>query len=174
MVELTTIFGLTQTLAIIVGVIVALMELRHMRQTRDTELETRQAQLFMQIFTRHFEIDTRKSISLVKKIEYEDYDDYVEKYGEENDPEVYHRINSLGTYYEGIGVLVKRNLVDPSMVDDLMSGRIIDFWEMGGRWIKEYRQRTGDYEAAEHVEYLYNVIKNIRDKQRTEAGLPIQ
>lgn len=42
------------------------------------------------------------------------------------------RISSLGTYFEGIGVLVKRNLVDPSMVDDLMSGRFIDFWEAMG------------------------------------------
>ena len=67
---------------------------------------------------------------------------------------------------------MKRNLVDPSMVDDLMSGRIIDFWEAVGPWTLENRERTGDYELGEHSEYLYNVIKKIRDRQRTEAGLP--
>lgn len=69
---------------------------------------------------------------------------------------------------------MKRNLVDPSMVDDLMSGRIIEFWQAVGPVIKEHREKTGDYEAFEHVEYLYNVIKPIQDKQRIEAGLPIR
>jgi len=167
MVELSTLFGLIQTLAIIVGVIIALMELRHMRQTRETELETRQAQLFMQIFNRHFERESRENISFVNNIEYENYDDFTEKYGRENSPD-YEKFSSLGSYFEGIGVLVKRKLIDPTIIDDLMSGPIINFWEKCRGYIEERRERTGHVEALEHVEYLYGVIKAIRDRQRAE------
>jgi len=143
-------------------------------RTARAQLETRQAQLFMQIFTRQYDIDQRRGLYLVDNLEYENLNDFDEKYGAENNPDAYFRISSLGTYFEGIGVLVKRKLVDSSMVDDLMSGRIIDFWESAGPFILAYRERTGDYEMSEHVEYLYDVIKSIQDNQRIEAGLPIR
>ena len=128
----------------------------------------------MQIFTRQYDIDQRRSIHLVQNLDYDDYDDYLEKYGSENNPDAYFRLRSLGTYFEGVGVLVKRNLVDPNMVDDLMSGRILEYWESLGPVILESRERTGDYEILEQVEYLYGVIKSIQDKQRIEAGLPVR
>jgi len=67
---------------------------------------------------------------------------------------------------------VKRNLVDPTMVDDLMSGPIIRNWEKIRDYVEERRRRTGHYESAEHFEYLYHVIKGLRNKQRETAGLP--
>lgn len=166
--DLVAIFG------VIAGFTYYVMTVRNTRRNQELQLETRQAQLFMQIFNRQYEIDQRKSLHLLNNIEYKDSDDFNEKYGSENNPDTYFRVESLGTYFEGIGVLVKRNLVDPFMVDDLMSGRIIDFWEAVGPWILDYRERTGDYERSEHVEYLYHVIKSIQDKQRIEAGLPIR
>jgi len=190
MVEITyqMVLSTLQTVGILVGIIYYLIIMRNSQRTRELTLqsqdltrkaqeqalETRQAQLFMQIFTRQYDIDQRRSIHLVNSLEYEDYEDFNDKYGVENDPDAYFRMASLGTYFEGVGVLVKRNLVDPSMVDDLMSGRIIDFWEAVGPYFFELRERTGDYEALEHVEYLYDVIKSIQDKQRIEAGLPIR
>lgn len=43
-------FGGIQTAAIVAGIALALVELRHMREQRKTEMDTRQAQLFMQIY----------------------------------------------------------------------------------------------------------------------------
>ena len=98
-----------QTVGILVGIAIALWQLRDIKQTRETELETRQAQLFMQIFGRHFERETRENMQFVNGIQYEDYDDFREKYGPEINPD-YLKISSLATYYEGIGVFVKRNI----------------------------------------------------------------
>jgi hypothetical protein len=155
-----------------VGVVIALQQLRDIKNTREIELETRQAQLFMQIFGRHFERETRENMTFVDRLQYENYDDFTEKYGLENNPD-YLKLSSLATYYEGIGVFVKRNLIDPTMVDDLMSGPIIRFWEKMSKYIEELRTRTGHFESLEHVEYLYNVIKGIRDKQREAAGFTV-
>ena len=167
MIELSVIRDLVAIFGVIAGFTYYVMTVRNQNRTR-------QAQLFMQIFSRQYDIDQRRSIHLIQNMEYEDFDDFMDKYGLENNPDAYLRMSSLGTYFEGVGVLVKRNLVDPSMVDDLMSGRIVDYWETIGPMTKEHRERTGDYEAYEHVEYLYNVIKSIQDKQRIEAGLPIR
>jgi len=166
--DLVAIFG------VIAGFTYYVLAVRNTQKNHQLQLETRQAQLFMQIFTRQYDIDQRRSLYLINNLEYKDLDDFGEKYGPENNPDGYFRISSLGTYFEGVGVLVKRNLVDPTMVDDLMSGRIVEFWQAVGPMTKELRERTGDYEAFEHVEYLYNVIKPIQDKQRIEASLPIR
>ena len=165
MIELSVIRDLVAIFGVIAGFSYYILTVRNQNRTR-------QAQLFMQIFSRQYEIDQRRSIHLIQSMEYDGFDDFMDKYGIENNPDAWLRMSSLGTYFEGVGVLVKRKLVDPTMVDDLMSGRIVDYWETIGPMTLEYRKRTGDYEAYEHVEYLYNVIKSIQDKQRTEAGLP--
>ena len=150
MVEITLpiVLQLVQTIALIVGIAYYLFIMRNSQRNQQIQIETRQAQLFMQIFTHQYDIDQRRSLHLLNTLEYEDYDDYISKYGPDNNPDAYFRIGSLGTYFEGVGVLVKRKLVDPTIVDDLMSGRIIDFWEKQRSFALAYRERTGDYEMG--------------------------
>ena len=59
--------------------------------------------------------------------EWEDFEEWMNKYGPENHEE-YAKWYSVGSYLEGIGVLVKRNLIDIDLVDDLLEGVIIDYW----------------------------------------------
>jgi hypothetical protein len=165
MIEISVIRDLVTIFGVIAGFSYYVMTVRNQNKTR-------QAQLFMQIFSRQYDIEQRRSLHLIQNMEYDGYDDFMDKYGLENNPDTFLRMSSLGTYFEGIGVLVKRNLVDPTMVDDLMSGRIVEYWETIGPMTLAHRERTGDYEAYEHVEYLYNVIKSIQDQQRIKAGLP--
>lgn len=164
---LQTIGILLTAVTVSIAAVYYTMTLRYTRRNQEMQLETRQAQLFMQIFGRHFERETRENINFVRNIQYENYDDFMDKYGLENNPD-YIRISSLAAYFEGIGVLVKRNLIDPTIVDDLMSGPIINYWEQMREYIEERRERTGVVEALEHVEYLYGVVKDIRDRQRAE------
>ena len=169
---LQTIGILLTAVTVSIAAIYYTLTLRYTKRSQDLQLETRQAQLFMQIYNRQYTIEQRRSLHIINTLEYESRDDFNEKYGPETNPDAYFRIQSLGAYFEGVGVLVKRNLVDPYMVDDLMSGRIIDFWDAVSAFLKEYRESSGDYEAYEHVEYLYEVIKSIQDEQRIAAGLP--
>ena len=173
MVELATALMVIQTISLTIGVIYYIITLQNSNRNQKHQLETRQAQLFMQIFSHQYNIEQRKSIELIKNMNYENFDDFEKKYGEKVNPETFIRLSSLGSYYEGIGVLVKKGLVDPEMVDDLMSGRIIEYWDIIGPWVIETRQRTGYYEMSEHLEFLYNKIKMIRNNQRTQSGLPI-
>jgi hypothetical protein len=55
-------------------------------------------------------------------------------------------------------VLVKRELIDPGLVDELMGTSIILHWEKSGSIMKEFRERHWPH-AYEWFEYLYNEIK---------------
>jgi hypothetical protein len=77
--------------------------------------------------------------------------------------------STIAIFFEGVGVLVKRKLVDPSLVDDLMSDMVLRFWEKFGEPMIKIRQVRDNYpQYFEHVEYLYSVIKPIVESQHPE------
>jgi hypothetical protein len=98
--------------------------------------------------------------------EWEDYDDWERKY--ESNIDALSLRTTLGKYYEGIGVLVKRGLIDPTLVDDLMSVAILRYWMKFEPVIVEARRRSGYPQRAEYQEYLYNEIFAIAKKQHPE------
>jgi len=157
--------NLAQTGAILVGVALTVMDLRHMRQTRDTELETRQAQLFMQIYDRFESSEFQRNDYLFMQWEWGDFEDFRERYG---DAESYSIHSSIGTFYEGIGVLMNRGLIDVELVDDLMSGCILRYWEkikpVNDMWRERYRWP----QSYEWLEYLYGRIKPLAERQHPE------
>ena len=56
-----------------------------------------------------------------------------------------------------------------ALVDDLMSGHILRFWEKFGETvIKETQVRENKPQYYEYVEYLYSVIKPIVESQHPE------
>jgi hypothetical protein len=100
------------------------------------------------------------------EMSFTDFDDYLSKI--DVNPELYDKGRSLGSFYEGIGVLVSRNLIDPFIVDDLMSNAILRYWEKYEPIMAEIRVRENYPQAGEWAEYLYNVIKPIVDRQHPE------
>jgi hypothetical protein len=166
-----TIFQFLQTVGILVGVYYYIMTIRTNQRNQQIQIETRQAQLFMQMHNRWNSLELRTQFDIVVNANWDDYESFLE-YTQNEASRTGFRI--VASFVEGIGVLVKRGLIDASFVDDLMSGRIIEFWETLRPFTLESRKRTGDYELAEHIEYLYGVIKSIQDKQRIEAGLPVR
>ncbi len=130
--------------------------------------ETRQAQLFMPIYSTFYSEWWHRARMSFWDAKFDGYDDYVAKYGPQANPDEYILHSRVETYLEGIGVLVKRGLIDPSFVDDLMSSAITTFWEkFGPSWL-EYRVRMNHPQRGEYVEYLYNQIKPIVDSQHPE------
>ncbi|MCX6654018.1 MAG: hypothetical protein NTY03_02730, partial [Candidatus Bathyarchaeota archaeon] len=89
MVELETINLLVQivgvsaaAIATVVGVRSYIVSNRRAEEARKRELETRQAQLFMSIYTKSTEYEFRKrQIWLLSKMHWVDYYDFIRKYG---------------------------------------------------------------------------------------------
>jgi hypothetical protein len=102
------------------------MILRNANKTRKLQLaaqehatETRQAQLFMQI-RGNYDMDMIRRRYELQNWEWDDYEDFMSKYGPDTNLESWSKLISVGQYFEDIGVLVKRGLIDPDLVDDLL------------------------------------------------------
>jgi hypothetical protein len=136
------------------------------QKTQQLSLETRQAQLFMQIYNRWNSRDVLKAYGLVRyQYIYHDFNEYLQKYHVTVNPESYADIMTLGTFFEGLGILVKSGLLDVSLVEDLFSKRIIWFYEEKGL-IDATRQFSSDPTQWDSLVYLYHVMKQ-RQQQAT-------
>ena len=141
------------TVGVTVGIVFGL------KQVRDL-VKQRQTQLFMQLYdrlnSREFQEEYNEIVYLQ---EWKDYDDYMSRDGPETNFKAWTSLNSIGYFFDGLGVLVRRRLIDISLVDDLMSSSIFWLWEKMEPIIRERRKRKNRPQIWEWVEYLYGDMK---------------
>ena len=145
-------------ISIPVGVFYHIMTLRNQSRTR-------QAQLFMQIYNHWTGTEFNQNYIEVINRNWEDYDDYYEKYGAIRESV---KRRTIGLYFEGIGMLVHRKLIDVSLVDDMMSSFLIGFWEKYGPVTKIDRERLNTPQMLEWTESLYNEVRKVAEQQHPE------
>ncbi len=167
-----TIGILTACISVVIGVVNQILSRRRTEAMAQLTLETRQAQLFMQIYNRWTSRDVTKSYGAIRyKYSKEEYAALETRLlnppNSEVDLDVYANYQMLATFFEGLGILVKRGLVDISLVEDLFSRRIIWYWEYHVEPLAEkYRQVLQDPTLYDELEYLYHEMKQ-RQQQAT-------
>lgn len=167
MTDLQTVLTYLTLISIPVGVFYHIMTLNNTRKNQQQTLETRQAQLFMQIYQQFLSKDFKLAfLDIVNTWSWDDFDDFVRKYVA--DVENNSKWDRVGSFFEGLGVLVKRGLVNSALVDDLMSGHTLMSWEKMEPVYLEARRRWNWPQIGEWWEYLYNEIKVIALKQHPE------
>jgi hypothetical protein len=135
------------------------------QETRDRDLETRQAQLFMQIFIvnqgkeladvwfKLYSTDLSDTKGIVNAI-------YVT--GDEKYHDLAHMIAMVGTHYDGIGLYARKGLVDLDMVKELLAGDVIMMWEKLRPLMMEVRKSSPF--TVESFEWLYDRLKLMQVK----------
>lgn len=173
MVELETINLLVQIVGVSAAAIAAVIGVRSYinsnkraeeakrkeQETRDRELETRQTQLFMQVFERYHETEFWNIYTTVMNKEWKSYEDWNR---DRSDPTSLSMRLAVGTYFEGIGTLVRRGLLPPELVAEILGSIVIMWWDKQSEFYKEFRVKAGYQNYGEHVEYLYNEMKKFR------------
>lgn len=156
-------------LALTASILYYAMNLRNANKTQHLQLETRQAQLFLNIFnvyaSKQFQKDREALMALWK---WTDYDDFFRQYGPDVNPEAHAVWDSTITWLEGLGVLVKRGLIDPELVYDIMYGFVINFWEKHLPIFIKFREQWGP-KMFEDLEALYDQMKNLSLKHHKDA-----
>jgi hypothetical protein len=66
-----------------------------------------------------------------------------------------HVFSYLFYFYDQVGALLRRNLIEYDLVDDLLGNSTRQLWEKVGPVIVEARARSDDPRLYEHFEYLY-------------------
>ncbi len=169
MVEITyqMVLSTLQTVALIVGITYYLFIMRNSQKTRELALnaqeqalETRQTQLFMDVYRSHTTKEHQADVSeLLLSWDWNDFDDFKEKYMVPPDNAKY---LSYFANLEGLGLLVRNGLLDANLVYDLQYVSIIMIWEKFLPIILEYREAWSTPQLWGTVEYLYDEMKRIR------------
>jgi len=139
---LQTLLTFVTLISVPVGVFYHIMTLRNTRRNQQLQLETRQAQLLMNLYETYSSPDFRSQLNTIWYLEWSDYDDFWEKYGGENNPEIWSAWQSIAGFWNGIGILVKRGLADIGMIDELLGNILVGIWPMMEPIIIGYREQV--------------------------------
>ena len=130
--DITSISAIVAATGVLVGVIFAVLELRNLVRTRQTDLALR---LYSQFGSKEF-LEARRT---VMDLEFEDYSDYVKKYGR------FGRFEAVGQvcmFFQGMGVLLHRKLLNISLIDELFSPISIEIlWEKMKPVVEDWRKQ---------------------------------
>jgi hypothetical protein len=172
MIEITyqTIFQFLQTVGILVGVFYYIMTIRTNQRNEQLQLETRQAQLLMQIYNDWRNPDQLRLFAKSMQMTWDSYEDFQSKYSVENFEERL-PFTSMSYFFEGVGVLVEEGLVDIELVSKLMSGDLKTHWEKFRPYIIEGREKRNYPQYFDKTEYLYNEVEKLRGQEWIEKTL---
>jgi len=160
-VDITEISAVVAAAGVLVGVVYYILDMRNQSKIRQTDLILR-----LQSDWRSREL--RESYAIVMSMKFKDYDEYAKKYPLWNGvvtPEN-RAVGEVASFFDGIGILLHRKLIDIEMVDELFSFYIKAAWEKLKPGI-EGRRKELDPKLRKWFEYLYNEMKKREQHQST-------
>jgi hypothetical protein len=152
MLDIPSISAIVAVIGVLVGVALAVLQLRDFVKTRQTDLIMR---LYSRFGSEGFQ-KTQEKVS-TRALEALSFREYREKYG-------IAEWVAVGTFFEGIGVLLHRKLIDIALVDDLFTAPVKMAGDAMKDSITEARKEYGQPTIFEWFEYLYNEMKK-REQQ---------
>ena len=148
MVEVTyqMVLSTLQTTGLLVDIVYYIMTLNNSRKNQQHALETRQAQLYMQLYSFYDNKEFIKDYgNVTNTYAYDNIEEWWDNYSPKGDIEVYSSWLRVGRFFDGVGILLERNLIDKDLIYELLGDLIRGSWEGGtedtgmGRWVQEAR-----------------------------------
>jgi hypothetical protein len=132
--------------------------------------KARQAQIYVQMYDKFSSPEFMENYFIAMAREWEDYDDYTEKYASQRytNPKEYSRSVSVGIYFEVVGVLLKHGFINVQMVVDLLGTTVLTWWDKICPYMMEYRVRLNNPRAYMYAEYLYDQVKQVVQREHPE------
>jgi len=156
-VDLTEISVIVATAGVLVGVVYYILAIRNQAQTKQTDLVMR---LYATFSTSEFQDAWTKVRKRAPKADIADIDEFDEKVG-------LREFNQVCLFFEGIGILLQRKLVDARMVEDLFGGSVDRAWGYVRKAVYRGRQQMNDPTIYYYFEYLYNEMKKREQKAQS-------
>jgi hypothetical protein len=167
MVDIQTISIAIASASVVAGVVYYALQLRHQTKIRETDLAIRINPLF-----NLNAIEFQRAALKVASLERMDYDDFVKRYGSlSTDTPESLAVHTMLNFSEGIGYLLKRNLVSIDLVWTYYGEGFIKGWEKIGPLMEGLTKQTvGVSFTSEPREYLYKEMKK-RKQQLQQKGV---
>jgi hypothetical protein len=113
--------------------------------------KTRQAQLFMDLYRTYRDPVFRKQYDEILNMRYIDFDDFWSKYGEQSNSEAWTTFQTVASYFNGIGVLLRQGLINIDMINELLAPTVFMAWMRMGPVTDGFRELTADPGFRESV-----------------------
>jgi len=151
MVDVQTISIVIASAGVLVGVVYYILDIGHQNKVRQTDL-------IMRLYSVRDSKDFQESWKKVMSMDSKDYRNY-EKWYEWSDFII------VAAFFEGIGILLHKKLIDIEMADDLFSYSIKTIWEKIREVVEAVRKHHNAPQIWEWFEYLYTEMQK-REQQK--------
>jgi hypothetical protein len=145
MVDIQTVSIVIASASVVAGIIYYSLQIRHQTKTRQTDLVVR-------LYTTFGGKEMREAWEKIMTRECRDFNTYKREFG-------LSEINGVGWFFEGVGVLLRRKLINIALVDDLFSSPIKISWERIKPVAEGERKEFARPQIWEWWEYLYNEMQ---------------
>ena len=162
-----------ETVLDVVPVMSLAIALIYYAMTINSQNKTRQAQLFMRLFETYIAKEWWRDGWDLLQMEWTDVDDFFQKYDSSVDLENFEKRYRLWSYLDGMGMLLKKGLIDKEMIYYLMGGYGAYWnWEKFKDVIKESRVRMNSPDHFVMFEYLAEAMQKIKLKKKHSLEIP--
>ena len=153
--DIATISTVIAAASVVVGVIMTILQLRDISKARHFGLILQ--------FNPGFQADRheiREAWSKVWRLEFKDYTDFVRKYGDVfGDGKEVLAVGTMSTYYQGVGFLLHKRLIDRSIVEAIVGDSASIAWEKLEPVWEGVRKQYNMPKTMNWFEYLYNEME---------------
>jgi len=182
MVETNVVITLLQTISIMVGIGYYILNIQNNQRNQKMALknqelalkaqehatETRQLDIYMKWQQMRTNLEWMKSYTEVANMEWENFEDFARKYSHTENPENAAKRFGVWGYWDGLGYLLSRGVMDSETMFDMTGNASIAFWTKFESIINGFREVDGRPETWQWFEYLALEMRKVR-KQR---GMP--
>jgi hypothetical protein len=116
-----------------------------------SQTHARRADLVLRLYATFDSLEFQQAFHAVYWADFHDYDSLLEALEGQRHVGTY-----LFTFYDQVGVLLRRGLIDFDLVDALLGNSARQLWEKIEPVVEEARVRSGDARLYEHFENLYS------------------
>jgi len=161
MVDIQTVSIAIASAGVFAAAIYYILQLRHQSKMRETDLVVRLYSAFSgkELQEAYFEVRFG--------MEFVDYDDFMKKYRMPAKSVL--PVYQVGKFFDGVGVLLRRKLVDIGLVDELFHAEVTLLWEKIKPLAEGRRKELNQPTIYKHFEYLYNELKK-REQRGVKNG----
>jgi len=159
MVDISTVSIAIASAGVFAAAIYYILQLRHQSRMRQTDLVVRLYSAFSGKELQEAYFETAYGF------EFADYDDFMKKYRMPAKPIL--PLWQVCKFFDGVGVLLRRKLVDIGLVDELFHAEATIVWKKVKPLVEGRRRELNQPTALQSFEYLYNEMKK-RGQQPTK------
>ena len=166
MIGLSTVRDLVAIFGVIAGFTYYVLTVRNAQKARQT-------QTLMQLYQTRYSPEGVKRLWSIMSMEWTDFDDWMKKYSPSRNTDSDNSAMSTSSwnFYDGLGILVKKNIVDIETVYSMLGIRILMVWFKCETLIKGLRSMEPGKDYLENFEYLANEMIRIRRQRGVQLPL---